>query len=591
MVWQIPGQGSNQALSLLILLCLCWSAAVCAAVKVDVQIDGIEGELLDNARAYLELEQKKGDPELTEGQLRYLYKVGKEEIAKALQPFGYFRVSVEGELRQANGGWVARYSVDPGPRVHVVELDLKLLGEGSSESQLQAAVAGFPLQEGDVLDSAAYEKGKEELLSLADTLGYPRTRMTIHRVRVDPVQGQASIHLHIDTGDRFHLGEIRLHQDILDPDLARRYVRVEPGVRYSQEILLSLQQAFVVTDYFSLVDVRPRFDQVEGDRVPVDVEMTPAKRHRLSFGLGYDTDIGPNASVRWKNRLINRYGHQSENLLKVSEVESTLRYGYWIPVNDPRTDRLAFSGLLRHEDTKTSKSNSVELTGGYLSRWRTWSSRLFTEFLYERFAAGKDPKKRTMLLSLGSSLERTRVDDSRFPTQGNYWFMQVKGSSGVISDTAYLRGRIKTKYLFPVGERGRFNVRGELGLATVADFDQYPSTLRFFTGGDQSIRGYDYKSLGPKGKDKEVVGGRNVVTASIQYDRRVLDDWVAAVFVDAGNAFDSSSDKIYYGSGVGLHWLSPFGSVRVDVAWPLNRKDDSPRFKEWRLHVGFGTVL
>jgi translocation and assembly module TamA len=130
-----------------------------------------------------------------------------------------------------------------------------------------------------------------------------------------------------------------------------------------------------------------------------------------------------------------------------------------------------------------------------------------------------------------------------------------------------------------------------LGLATVENFGLYPSTLRFFTGGDESILGYAYKTLGPKGKDKEVVGGRNVATAGLQYDHRVLDDWVVAVFVDAGNAFNSTVDKIYYGSGVGVRWLSPFGSVRVDVAWPLNRRDDSPRFEEWRLHVGFGTVL
>lgn len=591
MAWQTTAGPGRWAPYLLLLPALCWATLALAGLRVEIRIDGIEGALLDNALAYLRLEARRESPGLTEDQLRYLFRKGRQEIARSLRPFGYYRARVEGELKQEGGVWLARYRVQPGTRVTVKDLDLELAGEGAAEPRLQAAVAAFPLRPGDPFDSSRYDQGKEALLDLADSLGYPRTRVTSGRVRVDPERGEARVRLHIDTGPRYYLGEVRLHQEILDPALARRYVRVQPGIRYSQDVLLSLQQAFVVTDFFSLVDVRPRFDQARDHRVPVDVEMVPAKRHRLSFGFGYDTDIELNGSIRWKNRLVNRQGHQSESLLKLSRVESSLRYGYWIPVNDPRTDRLAFSGRLRHEDTKTSKSDSLELNGGYLFRWRDWSSRLFTEFLYERFSAGKDPKKRTRLLSLGGSLERTRLERSRFPTRGNYAYLELKGSTGVLSDTAYLRAHLKGKYLVPVGTRGRLNLRAELGLATVADFHLYPSTLRFFAGGDESIRGYAYKSLGPKGRDKEVVGGRNLVVASIGYEHRVLDDWVAALFLDGGNAFDSKSDKTYYGAGAGVRWLSPFGSVRVDLAWPLNKSDDSPRFKDWRFHLGFGTVL
>ena len=187
-------------------------------------------------------------------------------------------------------------------------------------------------------------------------------------------------------------------------------------------------------------------------------------------------------------------------------------------------------------------------------------------------------------------MDRTRVDDTtRFPTRGNYWFLELMGAPGVISDTAYLRTHIKTKHFFPLGERGRLNLRAELGMAWVDLFEKYPSSLRYYAGGDQSVRGYKYQALGPLDSAGEVAGGKHVLTGTLEYDHRVLEDWVAAAFVDAGNAFDDSLDKVFYSAGVGVRWLSPMGPVRLDFAVPINPDDSDDT--SWRIHFGFGAEL
>jgi translocation and assembly module TamA len=125
----------------------------------------------------------------------------------------------------------------------------------------------------------------------------------------------------------------------------------------------------------------------------------------------------------------------------------------------------------------------------------------------------------------------------------------------------------------------------------VDDFTKYPNSLRFFAGGDNSVRGYDWKELGPVDKGGEVIGGKQVLTFSVEYDHRVLEQWVAAGFVDAGNAFDDDLNKLYYGAGFGVRWLSPVGAVRLDLAWPFNKDDGDTELGDVHVHFGFEVNL
>src|SRR5690606_9543527 len=117
----------------------------------------------------------------------------------------------------------------------------------------------------------------------------------------------------------------------------------------------------------------------------------------------------------------------------------------------------------------------------------------------------------------------------------------------------------------------------------IDEFSELPASLRFFAGGDQSVRGYRYNSLGPTDASGEVIGGRKLLVGSLEYEHRIRGGWSAAVFYDAGNALEDYGDSLARGAGFGVRWLSPIGQVRIDLASALS-EDGNP----WRLHLNIG---
>ncbi|HAI23845.1 MAG TPA: outer membrane protein assembly factor, partial [Alcanivorax sp.] len=119
-----------------------------------------------------------------------------------------------------------------------------------------------------------------------------------------------------------------------------------------------------------------------------------------------------------------------------------------------------------------------------------------------------------------------------------------------------------------------------------SDVTELPASIRFFAGGDASVRGFAYESLGPLDNDGEVIGGRHLLVGSLEYDHPISEQWSLAVFTDAGNAFNNFDDyEIRHSAGFGVRWRSPLGPIRVDFARGIEEG------REWRLHLSMGPDL
>jgi translocation and assembly module TamA len=140
----------------------------------------------------------------------------------------------------------------------------------------------------------------------------------------------------------------------------------------------------------------------------------------------------------------------------------------------------------------------------------------------------------------------------------------------------------------PAGRQQRLITRLSLGAMVVDDFNQLPPELRFFAGGDRSIRGFDYQQLGTTNAAGLVIGGEYLAVGSIEFERYFLPKWGAAVFVDGGDAFRTGEFDMNIGAGIGVRWRSPVGVVRVDVAKPVS---DSVGGDSIRFHVTIGPDL
>jgi translocation and assembly module TamA len=545
---------------------LAFLASALHADKVKVEVDGVRRELKQNILSALSLE-RENDGKLSEERIRKLYSQAPDEIGVALQPYGYYKPQVRPTLRQDGKTWVAHFDVDSGPPIKIATVDLQITGAGAEEPAFRQLRSGFPLHPGDVLHHPDYEHGKKSLTDLAAAEGYLDAAYQENQVRVDLERYRADVVLHFNTGPQYLFGPVYFHQDVLDGRLLTGYIDFKPGDKLDVNKVLQLQSALSDSPYWSRVEVVTRQDRAENLEVPIDVNLVPSKTMRFTGGVGYGTDTGPRVKGGVELRRLNQRGHRAVISASASQIEQSFQSSYIIPGAFPRTDNLSFNLAYDRQITNTLESKTGLVGTQYTFVQHGWNETYSLNFQRENYKVGLD-KGTSNLLVPSAGLERVRADDRIYTTNGYRLRFTLQGADrGALSDATFLQGVADGKVIRTVGERNRLIGRTQIGYTATDDFRVLPPRFRFFAGGDQSVRGYKYQTLGTKDEAGNVIGGEALAVASLEYEYRFLPKWSAAVFYDTGNAFHNfKSGGLAQGAGVGVRWRSPIGPVRLDVA-------------------------
>lgn len=569
-----------------VVTCLLLAAATVHALDIEVQIEGLDGEQEANVRTFLSLEREKEREGLSEGRLRLLHREAPGEIRRALQPFGHFKPVIESRLERTETGYRALYQIQPGPRVKLAKVEFYATGPGK-EDKLFAQ--GLDLEEGDFLDQARYDALKGQLLSDAIEAGYLDARYNIHKVRVDLDSYRAYIHLKLETGTHYRFGEVRFMQDVLNPEFLTRYQPFQSGDPFSHQQLLTLQSDLIDSEYFSHVEVRTLRDQAVGDQVPIEARLTPNKPNRYRAGVGFSTDTGPRITLDWKQRRMGREGHRMLSELRLSAPHSLLKTEYIIPLERPSQDALSFSAQADQFDTDTRRGVRLLLNAAHSSgQENNWRRTIGIDYSYEEFEEDEQDDNAFLLVPY-ATLSQLRTDGLDYIQRGHRINFRIEGAAEqLLSDTSYIQFHSDSKIIYGLGEgKWRLLARANLGATLAQSLTDLPVSKRFFAGGDNSVRGFGLDEIGPRNTAGEVIGGRFLAVGSIELERLLAGKWSAAVFLDAGNAFDPDYDTdIAYSAGVGIRWHSPVGPVRVDLANALSEEDPSVR-----LHIVVGFEL
>ncbi len=557
-----------------------------AAITVNVSVEGVDGDIKKNVLALLSIERQKKHQDLTESLLKKLHNKAPDEIRQALQPFGYYRPDIRAELVLKESVWHALYRISPGNPVVIESVEVSIIGEGRDHRRFKKLLRTFPLVKGDILNHQKYEETKRLLHDTASDFGFLKAHMVISKVEVHAEKGVADVMLHFDTGPQFRLGKVTFIQDAFDEKFLARYIPFTKGDPYVVSRIFDLQNALNNSDYFESVDVTPLIEQTEGLEVPINVTLIPRKKYKYTFGVGYGTDTGFRGSVGWDVRRVTKTGQQFGLTIKASEIKSSIIGEYAIPLKKPRTDRVVFATGWLQEETDTSESDKLFAGVQVNHMVKGWKQSLYLNYEKEDFEVADD-KGRTSLLIPGISWTRIRADNPVNTKRGLRIYLDIRGAhESFLSDTSFLQLRTQLKFIRRLWRHGRIIMRGEGGTSVVSEFSELPPSVRFFAGGDHSVRGYEYDSLGPENDKGEVTGGKHLLVGSIEYEQQIRGNWGVAVFYDIGNAFDSFSDDMKSGAGFGLRWKSPVGPVRIDLAFPLSSSD-----KDWRIHLVVGPDL
>lgn len=576
-------RGRSAGPRLLLALVLAWPVGVAAALRVE--LEGVEGELRDNIRAYLGTPPEDVGAAVLASYQRHVQR----EARRAAEALGYYavRIRVERE-RTGEADWLLRLRVEPGERVRLRQVDVRVEGPAESEPPFRALLRRLALEPGDPLHHGRYEAAKQSLRDMALSRGYFDARYRTSRVVVHPDQQAADVELVLVSGQRYRFGPISFSDTPFRRELLDRITPFEPGEPYHADQVAALTRRLNDSGYFRQTQVRLDREGAQDQQVPVKVGLKAQYPNRLSLGAGFSTDEGPRGRLTWERPWVNSYGHSLQTGLRVSQVRQSLTGRYQIPLDEPLNEELNFSGGLQRERVRDTTSRQLTLGVERADVIRGGWRRAFSLRLQQESFSQGDDSASTRLILPGFSLSRTKSSGGLDVDRGHRWSFNVEAAERrLLSDISLVRFRAGTKWLFPLGGRHRVHTRADAGALTSSDFGQVPASLRFFAGGDQSVRGFGFQSIAPQESDGDLAGGRYLLTGSLEYQYELRERWRVALFTDSGSAFDDpASPDPRVGSGFGLRWVSPVGPVRLDFAWGVS-EPDTP----FRVHFSMGPAL
>ena len=556
-----------------------------ASVDLKVEIIGLDEELLANVEALTGIVRTSRSRDVRPGHVYRMHDKAPGQIATALEPFGFYSPTIQSSLTTEGSPWLARYAVDPGPPTLVTRLDVRVEGAAGQDSVFVQTLASLPLAEGDTLNHQAYETAKTTLGLLAADRGYFDAVWDSSLVRVDRETSSAAIVLHMTSGPRFRFGEVTLDAyDWVDTDLLLQYVEFQDGDPYESSYLRRLQSNLAGTTYFANVEAIPRRDLADDElRVPIEVHARPRKTQRWEVGLGYGTDTGPRIRLSTEFRRLSRAGHYADLDARISTTEQSITARYNIPVGIPYPSLWTVTGRYGNIEWVTSKTLQGIAGLSFAHLRGDVREVLSLRYQHDDFSVAADTGVANLTQPV-ASWSWSKADDPLYAHRGIGGTLELRGAvDGVASSASFFRAVTALKTIFPLREKLRGIVRADIGWLGTDQFRQLPPSIRFFAGGDRSIRGYEYQSLGPVNPDGQVTGGNSLLVGSAEVEYRFFKQWSGAVFLDAGNAFNDFQGEVAFGIGFGARWISPVGLVRIDLGFGLN-KEGNPL----RLHLGIG---
>ena len=551
-----------------------------------VSIDGVKGALKENLDAYL---GKVSDDDI-QNWASTLVRL-RNAAHNAMESMGYY----EADLTFTQDHKKVSLLVKPGEPIRVHSLSLRFDGESATDQTFSAVRKQVPLAIGGIFNHGDYETYKSRIQNLALEHGYFDGEWSTHNVQVDIPNHRADIELVFDSGGRYRFGPVTFQSTVASkpfkagPKLLQSLVPFKEGDPYDATKIIKFNKELLDSRYFSDVRVRAQPDKSGSQLVPVIVLASTANPNSVDTGIGYSTDVGARVSMNWRRSLLNESGHSVEIDTQLSQVSHLVDVKYTIPLSNPIDDNLQLLyGVQRQEIDNISSYNTTVGTQRQLNRDNGWQQVQSLLFAKESFDIGDGVEGNSDLLLPGLTLTRTRVRGGSIdPYWGDRQFYQVQlASEDVLSDANVIYLRSGFRLLRTVADLHQFLFRIDDGAVFTDNFSKLPPTLRFYAGGDQSVRGYDYQSLAPIDASGYVQGGRYMLTGSGEYDYQFLQHWRGALFVDAGNAFDSFGVPPKVGTGFGVRWLSPVGAIRLDFAWAVSNPGTPFHF-----HFSMGSSL
>ncbi|WP_440053654.1 autotransporter assembly complex protein TamA [Pseudoalteromonas sp. T1lg65] len=535
----------------------------------EIQINVENSSVRDNIAGFLAQYQGKTPNKLVMKEL-------KARTDKALQALGYYQY----DLVFAMNNGVLTLSVALKEPVIWREIDIRLVGEGQQDSVLKELSAQLPIKQGIQVNHADYEQTKALFESELLERGYFTFRWLETKLEVHRKKGYGIARLHLDTGPRFVFGNIVIGGDTRASEYITNQVTFEPGQPFLANTLSEFNQILNKMPYFSSVRVYPLLKERVNKHVPIGIHVEDKPSNSFEIGGGYGDDVGAKARFKWVKPWVTSAGHTFESNLRLSQKQQDITASYTIPVDDPNDDVWRVLAGYQLQDDVTDGVDSKIWNIQLQRQWLTSDHWVRTAFIKREHESTEQQGdiQRTEMLIPGISYLKKQAKGGALPFWGNERLISIEfAADDLLSSVDMLKLRWNNQWLRNSGDKHLYIARLDLGAIVTENIELLPFNHRFLAGGDQSVRGFAYESIGPKDDEGKVLGGKYLATASLEYNYQFHPKWRLALFSDAGTATNDFSEQVEVGAGFGFRYLTPVGPIRLDHAWGLTKDSKSTR--------------
>ncbi|MGH8718821.1 MAG: autotransporter assembly complex protein TamA [Burkholderiales bacterium] len=529
----------------------------------------------------LEIVKRRDSPLMTEDQLRRIYRNTPEEIRKLMATQGFFSPKIESSLKLPNGKWLARFSVEPGEPSRIARVSIEF--EGAIEPQRVAELREkWRLESGEIFSQEEWDSAKRALLRELSAKRYAYARIAKSEARVNPDAREVDLSVTYDSGPEVYFGDVEIAGlQRYDKKIIENLSPIKPGEPYDQEKLLEYQAQLIDTGYFGSTFVGLARDPADPARAPVEVTVVESPAKRLGFGIGFSTNTGARGQIDYSDHDVFASGWLFDSNLTLEQKRQRANARFTLPPTE-RGYRDSFGPEFERTDVQDEEATRLRIGGQRARKRGDYETALGLQYLIEQQRVEGSEQDTNRALAPSYSWTARKVNDLIYPERGYLLNAQVSGASELLlSDQTFARTYGKAAWFYPFANFGRLLVRGEIGVVWADSRDGIPTDFLFRTGGDQSVRGYEYQSLGVR-EGEAIVGGRYLAVGSVEYVQLLTENWGAAIFYDYGDAADEVDELDFVsGYGIGARYRSPVGPINVDLAYGED-------VSEFRLHLSVG---
>jgi translocation and assembly module TamA len=545
-------------------------------------------EVAETLQGAVDLVRWQGYEDTTEDLFERLARRAVPQAKEAAATQGYFAADVEVRIDRTANPIRVDLVVSTGTPTIVQSVAIEVSGPANDSPEGRAALSklreSWLLPKGDRWQQETWTSAKRFAVGTLAASPYAAAKIASSEARIDPSQHTADLSVTLDSGPAFRIGRIDVEGlRRYTPELVRDFANVRPGDLYSEETLDDYVRRLLASNYFASVQASIDPDPAHADDATVTLSIIEAPSRRLEFGAGYSTDTQYRVSASYSDVNLDDKGLQLWTSLRIESKIQQVDARFVRPPTPTGWIDTYGAGAQR-TDIENLKTRTAAVT----VRRRAIDERRTPAFGIGFFVNEQEPqgapKESSHALYVDGEYTWRNVDNILDPARG--WMANVQLGYGIpgVSTEQFVRTIGRVVGWWPFTRKDQLVARLDAGAVIAQSRVGIPSNFLFRTGGDTTVRGYAFESLGVQQGDA-IVGGRYYWVGSVEFVHWINRTWGAAAFVDAGNAKDKLSElQPALGFGIGARFHTPIGPFRLDVAY-------GEETKRVRLHFSVGLTF